>query len=103
MSPILLIINFISLAYAIILLMVVNRKFKLFFLLGCLLPIPFAVFVNFLIKGEWLGIVEIVLFFLRGGLVASILSGTLVNFLLSRINKKFKNKQIKDNQDGINR
>lgn len=102
MSPIFLIIDFIALGYAFILLMVVSHRYKISFLLGCLLPIPIVMLVSLLLRGDGLlSFTEILMFLLRGGLVASILSGTLVNFLLSHISKKLKNRKIEDKSDGI--
>lgn len=88
MSPIFLIVNLIAVLYAFVLLKILSNRYRLYFLVGCLLPLPVFMLVSYIIHGVgWLSASQVTLFFLRGGLIASILSGTLVNFLMSYLKR----------------
>ncbi|MGE4349969.1 MAG: hypothetical protein AB7D28_09410 [Candidatus Berkiella sp.] len=91
MSPFFIVLNFIAIAYAIMLLFVVTKKYKYYFLIGCTLPLFAYAVVGMMTYGLYgFTVTQFGLFLLRGGLIASILSGTLVNFLLSRLSEKSK-------------
>ena len=87
MSPIFIILNFLALGYAIFLLWIISAKYRYYFLLGSAIPLVLFFLVAYFVNGEIIfTITNIGLFLLRGGLIASVLAGTLMNFLISKLN-----------------
>lgn len=85
MPPILIIINFLAIAYAIFLLLVISHKYRYYFLLGCSLPLVIFTLVAYIVNGDLIfTMTNVGLFLLRGGLVASVLAGSLLNYLISK-------------------
>lgn len=72
-------------AYAVFLLLIISAKYRCYFLIGFVLPLIIFFLVAYFGSGETIfTLTNIGLFLLRGGLIASILSGSLVNFLVSK-------------------
>jgi len=86
MPPILIIINFFAIAYAVFLLWIISNKYRYYFLLGCSLPLTIFIMVAYFVYGDSIfTMTNVGLFLLRGGLVASVLAGTLLNYLISKL------------------
>lgn len=89
MSPILAIINLLFIVYAAILLWILSKRFRLYFLIGAIFPLLVVLIATLIFfETDIITPANIGLFFLRGGLIASILCGSLVNFFISYYQKK---------------